>query len=152
MLQVKFLTAIQEKDQRGLLENVNFTLGPGDKAVIIGEEGKQPVYEFCAGAVSREHFSGLPRPKMHRKSVLQALYALRKGAGRGARTRLNGMHRLFPKAGTDGTFCQKCDKGWRSLDQCGVQGAGRINDQRGRKLAQQGIHAFGIMVTSLLYF
>lgn len=39
MLQVKHLTAIQEKDLRVLLEDVNFTLGPGDKAAVIGEEG-----------------------------------------------------------------------------------------------------------------
>lgn len=39
MLQVKHLTAIQEKNLRVLLEDVNFTLGPGDKAAVIGEEG-----------------------------------------------------------------------------------------------------------------
>lgn len=39
MLQVKHLTAFHEGDLRTLLEDVSFTLGPGDRAAVVGEEG-----------------------------------------------------------------------------------------------------------------
>lgn len=39
MLQIKNLSIIHSKDLRPLLKDFSFTLGEGDKAVIIGEEG-----------------------------------------------------------------------------------------------------------------
>lgn len=39
MLQIKNLTITHRKDLRIILENFQLTLNPGDKAVIIGEEG-----------------------------------------------------------------------------------------------------------------
>ena len=39
MLQVKHLTIIHRKDLTGLVEDLSFTLAPGDRAAIIGEEG-----------------------------------------------------------------------------------------------------------------
>lgn len=39
MIQIKGLSIAHRKDLRPLLENFSFTLSPGDKAVIIGEEG-----------------------------------------------------------------------------------------------------------------
>lgn len=39
MLQIKNLTVTHKKDLRCILENFNFVLNPGDKAVLIGEEG-----------------------------------------------------------------------------------------------------------------
>lgn len=39
MLQIKNLTISHKKDLRTILENFSFVLNPGDKAVIIGEEG-----------------------------------------------------------------------------------------------------------------
>lgn len=39
MLQIKNLNIIHRKDLRTILENFQFVLNPGDKAVIIGEEG-----------------------------------------------------------------------------------------------------------------
>lgn len=39
MLQIKNLTITHKKDLRVILENFSFCLNPGDKAVIIGEEG-----------------------------------------------------------------------------------------------------------------
>lgn len=39
MLQIQKLTIRHKKDLRTILENFSFTLNPGDKAVIIGEEG-----------------------------------------------------------------------------------------------------------------
>lgn len=39
MLQIKDLTISHKKDLRTILENFSFVLNPGDKAVIIGEEG-----------------------------------------------------------------------------------------------------------------
>lgn len=39
MLQIRNLTIKHKKDLRTILENFSFTLNPGDKAVIIGEEG-----------------------------------------------------------------------------------------------------------------
>ena len=39
MIQIKGLTISHKKYLRPLLETFSFTLAPGDKAVIIGEEG-----------------------------------------------------------------------------------------------------------------
>lgn len=39
MLQIKNLTITHKKDLRVMLEDFQFTLNPGDKAVLIGEEG-----------------------------------------------------------------------------------------------------------------
>ncbi|MDE6880776.1 MAG: ATP-binding cassette domain-containing protein, partial [Oscillospiraceae bacterium] len=39
MLQIKNLTLTHKKDLRTLTENFSFVLNPGDKAVLIGEEG-----------------------------------------------------------------------------------------------------------------
>ena len=39
MLQVKNLTLTHRKDLRTLVDHFSFTVGEGDKAVIIGEEG-----------------------------------------------------------------------------------------------------------------
>jgi len=39
VLQIQKLTIHHKKDLRTVLENVSFTLNPGDKAVLIGEEG-----------------------------------------------------------------------------------------------------------------
>ena len=39
MLQVKNLTVTHRKDLRCLIKDFSWTLRPGDKAVIIGEEG-----------------------------------------------------------------------------------------------------------------
>ena len=39
MLQIKNLTITHKKDLRPLLEDFNFTLNTGDRAVIISEEG-----------------------------------------------------------------------------------------------------------------
>ena len=39
MLQVKNLTLIHKKDLTTLIEGLTFTLAPGDRAAIIGEEG-----------------------------------------------------------------------------------------------------------------
>lgn len=39
MLQIKHLTITHVKDNRMLLQDLNLTLNPGDKAAIIGEEG-----------------------------------------------------------------------------------------------------------------
>ena len=39
MLQVKELTLVHKKDLRTLVEDMSFVLNPGDKAVLIGEEG-----------------------------------------------------------------------------------------------------------------
>ena len=39
MLQIKDLTITHKYDLRVILEDFNFVLNPGDKAVIIGEEG-----------------------------------------------------------------------------------------------------------------
>lgn len=39
MLQIKNLTATHRKDGRVILRDVSFTLGPDDRAVLVGEEG-----------------------------------------------------------------------------------------------------------------
>lgn len=39
MLQIQNVTLIHQKDLRTIVENLSFSLQPGDKAVIIGEEG-----------------------------------------------------------------------------------------------------------------
>ena len=39
MLQIRNLTILHKKDYRELLKDFSFALKPGDKAVIIGEEG-----------------------------------------------------------------------------------------------------------------
>lgn len=39
MLQIKNLTIIHKKDLRTMIEDFSFVLNPGDKAVLIGEEG-----------------------------------------------------------------------------------------------------------------
>ena len=39
MIQIKDLSVSHKKDLRPLLDKFSFTLAPGDKAVIIGEEG-----------------------------------------------------------------------------------------------------------------
>ena len=39
MLQIKNLTVVHKKDLRTIIENFSFALNPGDKAVLIGEEG-----------------------------------------------------------------------------------------------------------------
>ena len=39
MIQVKNLHLMHKKDLRPILENFSFALNPGDKAVVIGEEG-----------------------------------------------------------------------------------------------------------------
>ena len=39
MLQIKNLTITHKKDLRELIRNLSFTLNPGDKMAIIGEEG-----------------------------------------------------------------------------------------------------------------
>lgn len=39
MLQIKNLTIVHKKDLRTIIENFSFALNPGDKAVLIGEEG-----------------------------------------------------------------------------------------------------------------
>ena len=39
MLQVKHVTITHKKDLRPLVKDLSFTLNPGDKAAIIGEEG-----------------------------------------------------------------------------------------------------------------
>lgn len=39
MLQIKDLTVTHRKDGRTILKDFSFTLGPGDRAVLIGEEG-----------------------------------------------------------------------------------------------------------------
>ena len=39
MLQIKNLSIIHTKDMKNLISNFSFVLNPGDKAVIIGEEG-----------------------------------------------------------------------------------------------------------------
>lgn len=39
MLQVKHLTITHRKDLTGLVEDLSFTLAPGDRAAVIGEEG-----------------------------------------------------------------------------------------------------------------
>ena len=39
MLQVRHLTLTHRKDLRVLTEDFSFVLNPGDKAVLIGEEG-----------------------------------------------------------------------------------------------------------------
>lgn len=39
MLQVKNLTITHKKDLTTLVEALTFTLGPGDRAALIGEEG-----------------------------------------------------------------------------------------------------------------
>ena len=39
MLQIKNLTITHKKDLRTILNDFTFSLNPGDKAVIIGEEG-----------------------------------------------------------------------------------------------------------------
>ena len=39
MLQVRNVSLIHKKDLRTLVSDFSFTLNPGDKAVIIGEEG-----------------------------------------------------------------------------------------------------------------
>ena len=39
MLQIRNLSMIHSKDLKTLIEDVSFVLNPGDKAVIIGEEG-----------------------------------------------------------------------------------------------------------------
>ena len=39
MLQIKQLTVAHRKDGRVMLKDFSFALNPGDRAVIIGEEG-----------------------------------------------------------------------------------------------------------------
>jgi len=39
MLQIKNLTVVHKKDLRTMIEDFSFVLNPGDKAVLIGEEG-----------------------------------------------------------------------------------------------------------------
>ena len=39
MLQIRNLTMIHSKDLKPLIEDFSFVLNPGDKAVIVGEEG-----------------------------------------------------------------------------------------------------------------
>lgn len=39
MVQIKHLNVIHKKDMRTLVEDLSFTLNPGDKAALIGEEG-----------------------------------------------------------------------------------------------------------------
>ena len=39
MLEVRNLSVVISKDMRTVIEGLSFTLNPGDKAVIIGEEG-----------------------------------------------------------------------------------------------------------------
>ena len=51
MLQIKNLTITHKKDLRPLLEDFNFTLNTGDRAVIISEEGngKSTLLKLAAG-------------------------------------------------------------------------------------------------------
>ena len=44
MLQIKNLTLTHKKDLRIIIEKLNLVLNHGDKAVIIGEEGKHIVW------------------------------------------------------------------------------------------------------------
>ena len=39
MLQIQNLTLIHQKDLRTIVQDFSFSLQPGDRAVIIGEEG-----------------------------------------------------------------------------------------------------------------
>ena len=39
MLQIQNLTLVHQKDLRTIVQDFSFSLQPGDKAVIIGEEG-----------------------------------------------------------------------------------------------------------------
>ena len=39
MLQIRHLTIVHRKDLRTILDDVSFVLNPGDKAVVVGEEG-----------------------------------------------------------------------------------------------------------------
>ncbi len=59
MLQIKNLTISHKKDLRTILENFSFVLNPGDKAVIIGEEGngKSTLLKWIADPESIEDYA-----------------------------------------------------------------------------------------------
>ncbi len=59
MLQIKNLTISHKKDLRSILENFSFVLNPGDKAVIIGEEGngKSTLLKWIADPESIEDYA-----------------------------------------------------------------------------------------------
>lgn len=54
-LQLKHVTVTHTKDLRVLIDDFSFTLGPGDKIAIIGEEGngKSTLLQLMAGAGAR---------------------------------------------------------------------------------------------------
>ena len=39
MLQIQHVSLVHRKDLRTIVDDVSFSLQPGDKAVVIGEEG-----------------------------------------------------------------------------------------------------------------
>ena len=40
MLQIQHVRLVHRKDLRTIVDDISFSLRPGDKAVIIGEEGE----------------------------------------------------------------------------------------------------------------
>ena len=59
MLQIKKLNLTHKKDLRVILDDFNLVLNDGDKAVIIGEEGKESLSDIsgqlsmdCSGSCS----------------------------------------------------------------------------------------------------
>ena len=48
MFQVKNMTITHKKDLTTLVEGLSFTLSPGDRAALIGEEGEVESIQFAA--------------------------------------------------------------------------------------------------------
>ena len=80
MFQVKNLTVTHKKDLTTLVEGLSFTLAPGDRAALIGEEGNgkssvlkllynpalvEPYAEWTGEIVDRRAAEGLPGPGAH---------------------------------------------------------------------------------------
>ncbi len=58
MLQIKNLTITHKKDLRSIVENFHFVLNPGDRAVLIGEEGngKSTLLKWICDPASMESY------------------------------------------------------------------------------------------------
>lgn len=59
MLQIKNLTITHKRDLRTMIEDLSFTLLPGDKAAVIGEEGngKSTLLKLIAGVEETEEYA-----------------------------------------------------------------------------------------------
>lgn len=72
MLQIKNLTITHKKDLRTIVENFNFVLNPGDRAVLVGEEGngKSTLLKWICDPASMESYAEARGECLHRGEKL----------------------------------------------------------------------------------